>query len=263
MNPAVFSLHNLCVQLSKKDILRSISLDIPKGSCTAIIGPNGAGKTTLLKCLNRILTPSSGTLHLNDQPLSDYTQKDIARQVAYVPQASTTSFEFTVHDFVMLGRYPHLSPFTAISSADKEAVTQALTITHLLPFRDRNMTTLSGGERQAVFIAAALAQEASILLMDEPTTYLDYKHQVDVLDLIKRLHTQEDMTIVLVTHDVNHAVAVADHIVALTEGQVQFKGTPEALLQGDTLDTVFDTPFQRIPLDGSPLPLILPGGPSA
>lgn len=259
MTQAVFSIRDLCVRLGKSDILHSVSLEIAEGSCTSIIGPNGAGKTTLLKCLNRILVPLGGTLELNGKPLDTYAQKDIARQVAYVPQVSTTSFEFTVYDFVMLGRYPHLSPFTSVSQADKDAVGDALSITNLLPFQDRSMTTLSGGERQAVFIAAALAQGGSILLMDEPTTYLDYKHQVEVLALINRLHSEEHKTLVLVTHDVNHAVAVSDHIVALGEGRVCFDGTPEELLEGDRLDTLFDTPFQRVAVVGQSLPLILPG----
>lgn len=260
MNSTVFSIKNLSVRLSKKDILRSVSLDIAAKSCTAIIGPNGAGKTTLLKCLNRLLRPYSGSVALHGKPLDSYTQKDIARHVAYVPQASNAFFSFTVYEFVMLGRYPHMSPFTAVSQEDKSVVDEALSHSGMTGFRDRSMATLSGGERQAVFIAAALAQGGDVLLMDEPTTYLDYKHQVDVLALIRKLHDDKGMTIVLVTHDVNQAIAVCDHVVALKEGSKPFDGTPAALLDGDQLESIFDTTFQRTEVAGRDLPIVSPAG---
>lgn len=256
--PPVFSIENLAVRLSKKEILQSVSLDIAEKSCTAIIGPNGAGKTTLLKCLNRLLTPHSGSITLHGKPLVTYTQKEIAKHVAYVPQASSTFFNFTAYEFVMLGRYPHLSPFTAVSQEDKAVVEEALARTGMTTFRDQSMATLSGGERQAVFIAAALAQGGNVLLMDEPTTYLDYKHQVEVLALIRKLHTEQGMTIVLVTHDVNQAFAVCDHVIALKDGAKQFDGTPAELLNGDLLESIFDTPFQRTHVAGQNLPIVTP-----
>lgn len=261
--PSVFSIKNLSVRLSKKEILHSVSLDIAEKSCTAFIGPNGAGKTTLLKCLNRLLNPDSGSILLHGKSLSDYSQKDIAKHVAYVPQASSTFFAFTAHEFVMLGRYPHMSPFTAVSQEDNAVVDNALTQTDMTAFRDRSMATLSGGERQAVFIAAALAQGGNVLLMDEPTTYLDYKHQVDVLALIRKLHDEQGMTIVLVTHDLNQALEVCDHIVALKEGTKQFDGTPEELLNPDQLEEIFDTPFQRTEIAGRDLPIVSTTGDSS
>jgi iron complex transport system ATP-binding protein len=256
----VFTLENLSVRLSKTDILRSVSLEIASESCTAIIGPNGAGKTTLLKCLNRLLKPSSGSVSLFEKKLESYAQKEIAKHVAYVPQVSSTFFNFTVYEFVMLGRYPHLSPFTAVSQEDKAVVDDALAHTGMTQFSDRSMSTLSGGERQAVFIAAALAQGGKVLLMDEPTTYLDYKHQVDVLELIRKLHDEEGMTIVLVTHDVNQALAVCDHVIALKDGEKKFDGTPEALLDGDELESIFETQFELTEIAGQALPIVSPIG---
>jgi iron complex transport system ATP-binding protein len=260
MSDAVFSIQNLSIRLAKTEILRSVSLDIPDGSCTVILGPNGAGKTTLVKCLNRLLSPQSGSVYLHGKSLKSYSQKDIAKHVAYVPQANNSFFSFTVYEFVMLGRYPHMSPFTAVSSEGKAVVDEALEHTGMSDFKDRSMSTLSGGERQAVFIAAALVQGGNVLLMDEPTTYLDYKHQVDVLDLIRKLHAERNMTIVLVTHDVNQALSVCDHVVALNDGRKKFDGTPDQLLMNDQLETIFDTPFVRTEVDGQQLPMVTPVG---
>lgn len=260
MTSSILSLRDVILRLSKKDILRGVTVDIAEASCTAILGPNGAGKTSLLKCMNRLLRPQSGSIELLGRPLSSYSQKEIAGHVAYIPQASNAFFAFTVYEFVMLGRYPHMSPFTATTGDDKSAVSDALAQTGMTEFAERSMATLSGGERQAVFVAAALAQGGNVLLMDEPTTYLDYPHQVDVLRLIRRLHREEGMTIVIVTHDVNQALAVCDHVVALKDGQHTFVGTPEELLAGDALESIFDTPFQRTLADGQRLPIVTPAG---
>ena len=259
MSQSVYTLENLHYTIAKTSILSDVSLTVQQGSCLAIIGPNGAGKTTLLKCLNRILRPDSGTISLNGTPLQKLDQRTIARQVAYVPQASSIPFTMTVFDFVLLGRYPHLSPFTTISAEDKTAVEDALRITGIDAFRDRQLDTLSGGERQTAYIAAALAQGGDTLLLDEPTTYLDYAHQMDVLALIGKLHKKENKTVILVTHDINHAIAVSDHIVALREGRVIFNDTPEALLEGDTLRTIYDTEFEIHPREAA-APIVVPGG---
>lgn len=251
MSEVVYSIEGVGCSIGGATILSEVSASVARGSCVAVIGPNGAGKTTLLKCLNRIMRPDAGTISLNGIALDRLEQREIARQVAYVPQASSMAFTMKVYDFVMLGRYPHLSPFTTVSAEDKEAVEAALGITGIEAFRDRKLDTLSGGERQTAFIAAALAQGGDTLLLDEPTTYLDYAHQMDVLNLIERLHRDEGKTIVLVTHDVNHAVAVSDHIVALNEGRVVFDDTAAALLEGDTLSGIFGTRFQILDRDGA------------
>jgi iron complex transport system ATP-binding protein len=258
MSTSVYTIGDVCVSIAKSEILHSVSMTIESGSCTSIIGPNGAGKTTLLKCLNRILQPNAGEIRLNDQALESFSQKEIARQVAYVPQASGLVFAMTVRDFVMLGRYPHLSPFSAVSAEDRDAVDAAMKQAQIFEFRDRPLDTLSGGERQAAYIAAALAQGGKVLLMDEPTTYLDYGHQVDVLRLIRELRTEQRQTLILVTHDVNHAIQVSDHIVALKDGRVAFDGTPEALVSDDVLESIYETDFTRLNAEGQALPVIMP-----
>lgn len=260
MSQEIISARDITVRLSGNEILRSVSLDIREGSCTAILGPNGAGKTTLLKCLNRLLEPESGTILLDGRPLSGYAQKEIAHRVAYVPQAGNTFFAFTVYEFVSMGRYPHLSPFSTVSAEDKRVVDEVLEITGTEEFRDRRMETLSGGERQSVFIAAALAQGGNVLLMDEPTTYLDYKHQIDVLALVRRLNREQGLTIVLVTHDVNQAMDVCDHVVALKEGRKIYDGDATAFLGEDELMEVFDTSFRFTSVEGRELPLVSPKG---
>jgi iron complex transport system ATP-binding protein len=260
MSESVFTVENVDLSIGKHSILHSVSLEVASGGCTAIIGPNGAGKTTLLKCLNRILKPDSGAITLRGRSLSTYAQKEIALEVAYVPQASGSPFTMTVAQFVLLGRYPHISPFSAISKADHAAVDEALDRTGIADFRDRALDTLSGGERQSAYIAAALAQGGSVLLMDEPTTYLDYAHQVDVLALVKRLHCEQGMTIVIVTHDVNHAAQVSDHIVALRDGKVVFDDTPRTLIETDALESIYDTPFARLNDSENELPTVIPTG---
>lgn len=258
MSTPVYSIRDVSVSIAKNEILHSVSMTIESGSCTTIIGPNGAGKTTLLKCLNRILRPESGDIELNGQSLRRRPQREIARDVAYVPQASGLVFAMTVRAFVTLGRYPHLSPFSAISKEDREAVDAAMERAQIAAFQDRALDTLSGGERQAAYIAAALAQGGNVLLMDEPTTYLDYGHQVDVLRLIRDLRAAQSQTLVLVTHDVNHAIQVSDHIVALKDGRVAFDGTPDALVSGDMLETIYETPFTRLESGDQSLPVIVP-----
>lgn len=258
MTETVYTLSDVSVSIAKSKILHSLSLEIKSGTCTAIIGPNGAGKTTLLKCLNRILKPDSGEISLMGASLHSLNQRDIARQVAYVPQASGLVFSMTVRAFVMLGRYPHLSPFSAVTREDNAAVDAAMDVAQIREFENRTLDTLSGGERQAAYIAAALAQGGDVLLMDEPTTYLDYGHLVEVLHLIRELQQSQDRTLVLVTHDVNHAVQVSDHVVALKEGRVVFDGTPETLVGGNELESIFETPFTRLENRDHALPVIIP-----
>lgn len=257
MSQPVYTVENIALSIGNAPILTDVSMTVQRGSCLAIIGPNGAGKTTLLKCLNRILRPDSGTIRLNATPLDTLDQREIARQVAYVPQAAGIPFTMTVFDFVLLGRYPHLSPFTSVSPEDKAAVDEALRITGIEQFCDRRLDTLSGGERQTAYIAAALAQGGDTLLLDEPTTYLDYAHQMDVLALVRRLHQDQGKTIIMVTHDVNHALAVSNHILALNVGRVVFDDTPEALLKDGQLAAVFGTKFQILEPVGQ-APVIIP-----
>ncbi len=228
-------------------VLDSISLEIPERSSVAILGPNGAGKTTLLKCIARIVRPTSGGIEILGKNTSTYSQRDLARVLSYVPQADARYLPFRVSEFVLLGRYPHLSPFSTLTPEDRHAADAAMDRTETRAFADRPVDTLSGGERQRVFIAGALAQGARILLLDEPSTFLDYKHQVEVVNLLRRLNRDEGVTLVSVTHDANAAALLGDRAIALKGGRVHFSGEMPALLAEGVLESVFDTPFDRIP----------------
>jgi ABC-type cobalamin/Fe3+-siderophores transport system ATPase subunit len=255
MNTAI-EIDNLSLSLSGQPILENISFAMPKGAFMAIIGPNGAGKTSLIKCLCGIYRPDSGriqVLHQNAQGLS-YRQR--ARLISYVPQADGNAFTFTVEEFVLMGRYTRLSPFSTVSPDDRRAVSHALEKTETMALRHRTLNTLSGGERQMVFIAAALAQEAEILVLDEPASFLDYRHQTDVFRLLKRLNREQGHSIVTVSHNVNTATRNSSLILAIKDRKRVFLGSPKELLTDNHLDRIYDIPFRYIQEPDSPLPLV-------
>lgn len=246
MNPPLIDIRGLSFSYGNKRILHKIDLQIPKGSFTCIVGPNGAGKTTLLKCVNRIIEGVKGRITLSGRPLDDYSQRDLAKLMSYVPQADERFLPFTVHEFVMMGRYPHLSPFSSISPQDARAVKKAMALTDCSHLSSRPLTNLSGGERQKVFVAAALAQGAEVLLLDEPTTFLDPKHQVEIYRTLKTLNRDSGITVVLVTHDINLACAFGDAVVALREGRVAFDGPAAKFMAAAVLESLYDIPFTLI-----------------
>ena len=234
---------NLYLEISGKRILHNISFNIQKGEFFSIIGPNGAGKTSLIKCISRIMTGWTGLVHVNGVDLQQHTQRQLAQQISYVPQAEGRNLPFTVFEFVLMGRYPHLSPFSTISAEDKAIATEMLDLTGLRHFKDRMLNTLSGGERQMAFIAAALAQGAEILLLDEPTSFLDYQHQAQVKALLSRLNVQKNLTIVSISHDINAACEQSSRILAMKDGASLFIEEPENMLTSDTLQSLYQTPF--------------------
>jgi len=237
------AVRNLTCRLGGKEILHGIDLDVAPGEFVSLIGPNGAGKTTLLRCLNRIIETASGQVTIDGRDLDTYPQVELASQIAYVPQAEGRHFDFSVFEFVLLGRYPHLSPFSSISQKDRDVVHQSLVATGMETFAKRIHGTLSGGERQKVFIAAALAQEAPILLLDEPTTFLDPHHQEEILTILTRINRQDRRTVLSVTHDLNGAMLASNRIVALKDGQMVFSGTPEETMTERVLRTVYGASF--------------------
>ena len=194
----------------------------------------------------RIYNGGAGTIRLGGRPLEGYSQKKLARLMSYVPQAGGRHFPFTVHEFVMMGRYAHLSPFSSVSREDEEAVRDALEITGTDGFAERRLGTLSGGECQKVYLAAALAQGAKILLLDEPTSFLDYKHQAEILRLLRDVNAEAGVTVVSVTHDINCAVLSSSRILAIKEGKVSFCGTPREIMDEDVLSGVYDASFHFI-----------------
>ncbi len=242
-----------------KAILERVSVDIPARAFLSVVGPNGAGKSTLLKCLNRIL-PSGEGIRLYGRTLGSYSQRELARLVSYVPQADGRPLPFTVEEFVSMGRYPFLSAFSALSAHDREVVARVLAQSGSDCFRGRVLGSLSGGERQKVLIAAALAQEAEIMLLDEPATFLDYRHQVEVLALLGRLNRESGKTLVMVTHDLNTALEHCDRVLALKRGRVAYDGQPSGLLDRRVLEDIYETRFRFVDQPGRRLPLIRPEG---
>lgn len=242
-------------------ILDGVSFEVASGEHVSIIGPNGAGKTTLLKCLNRILTGGSGDIEIRGRPLGSYTQQELATHIGYVPQAEGRFYEFTVLEFAMMSRYPHLSAFSAVKPADEDAVWGALRLTGTDHLAHRVHATLSGGERQKVFIASALAQEAQLFLLDEPTTFLDPHHQADILRILANVNAECEATILSVTHDINAALLVSDRILVLREGRVMFCGTAQELLRKQVLDAAFGMHFLFAEHPETGQPMIVPGVP--
>jgi len=260
--PAI-EVRGLTVSLGGCAILEDVSCTVPAGQLLAIVGPNGAGKSTLLRCLDGLVSAQAGDVLIDGRPLGDRSRRELARTVSYVPQTDARWVELSVEAFVEMGRYPYLGAWAALDATDTAAVRQALRDTETEHLAPRSLTTLSGGERQGVLIAAALAQGGNILLLDEPTTYLDFRHQTQVLGLLRRLHTERGLTIVVVTHDLNGVVAAADSVLALKQGRVVFAGSPAALLTETELSHVFDTGFLLVPAGERELPLVLPLGEGA
>lgn len=254
----VIDVRDFSFSIGKKTILRDVSFSVSEGEFLTIIGPNGAGKTTLLKCLDRILTGGSGTIEVYGRPLASYSQKELAQRISYVPQADGRVFPFTVEQFVLMGRYPYLSPFSTVSRADWHVVRETLHRTGIEEFAQRLLGTLSGGERQKVYIAAALAQGGEVLLLDEPTTFLDYRHQAEVRELLCQVNRQSGVTILAVTHDVNSAAMESDRIVALRDGATVFSGRPEEVMRAEVLQEIYGARLLLVDHPVTGLPLIVP-----
>ena len=246
MTAAAIDVKGLVCELGGRNVIDGVDILAGFGEFVAILGPNGAGKSTLLKCLVRILRPVAGEVWVRGRKLAAYAQRDLARVIGYVPQADARYLPFRVREFVLMGRYPHLSPFSSVTDADRSAADDAMRRTDTSAFAERSMDTLSGGERQRVFVAAALAQGAEILLLDEPATFLDYRHQIDVLGLLRRLNRDEGVTMLYVTHDVNSAARYSDYAVALKSGRVRFHGSAADLLREGVIEDVYDAAFERI-----------------
>ena len=257
VKPAAVLVEDFSFRAGTRDILSGISFTVGEGSFVSVIGPNGAGKTTLLKCLNRILPGGRGRVEIFGVPLERLRQKELARRMSYVPQGEGRALDFTVYEFVLMGRYPHLSPFSVLTEKDHAAVERALAATGAAELSDRRLSTLSGGEAQKALIAAALAQEASILLLDEPTTFLDYRRRVEILALLEKLNREQGLTVIAVTHDLSDFVFGSDQVLALKDGKLVFAGRPEELVRGRVLEEIYDTAFRFVtdPESGNPVPL--------
>ncbi len=229
----------ISVRLGKSPVLSEVTLSIPRGTVTAIIGPNGSGKTTLLRTLARLLRPETGSVLLDGAAIARMSPGQVARQIATLPQSPGAVPGMTVQELVEQGRYPHTGPLRMRTDRDHAAVERALELTSSSPFRHRLLESLSGGERQRVWIALALAQEPRILLLDEPTTFLDLNHQIQVLNLIAALNREQGLTVIMVLHDLNQASQYAERLVVLDGGRIVEEGPPKAVIREDMLASVF------------------------
>lgn len=236
----MLSTRGLTIKINNKIILNDISLDFKPGKRTAIIGPNGCGKSTLLKAISGLSRNYKGDIFLDSQNIKNWSRKKIAKKMAILPQGATTPNDLTVKELVSYGRFPYRSLFKSSDNQnDKDIIENAMAKTKVDKFASRLVSTLSGGERQRTWIAMALAQQPQILLLDEPTTYLDIAHQLEVMQIVTELNKKENMTIIMVLHDINHARMYADDIVIIKDKQVFAQGSPQNTLNPDNLANVF------------------------
>ena len=241
-----------------REILHGIDVDVLDGELTVIVGPNACGKSTLLKALARMLKPSAGRATLDGRQLHEIPPKALARELGLLPQSPSAPSGITVGDLVARGRYPHQSLLRQWSPDDERAVADALDAANVADLVDRRVEELSGGQRQRVWIAMALAQQTSILLLDEPTTFLDVAHQVEVLDLAKRMQ-REGGTVVAVLHELNLAFRYATHVIVMREGRVIGQGAPADIIDAELIERAFDLPCTIIPDPVAGTPLVIPG----
>jgi iron complex transport system ATP-binding protein len=229
----------LHIGYGKRPIVEDLNLRIPDGQITALVGANGSGKSTILKTMARIMKPASGQVLLDGRSIQHQSTREVAKQLAILPQNPYSPDGLTVEELVSFGRYPHQRGMGAKSAEDRKIIDWALEVTGTAEYRDRPVDHLSGGQRQRAWIAMALAQDTEILLLDEPTTFLDIAHQLEVLQLLLRLNREEGRTIVMVVHDLNHAAQYADYVVAIQQGRAVRQGTPAEVITEETLREVF------------------------
>lgn len=236
-------------------IVDNLDVTIPDGQITSIIGPNGCGKSTLLKALSRLLSISNGDIILDGKSIHSQSTKDIAKKIAILPQSPEVADGLTVGELVSYGRFPHQKGFGRLSAEDKKEIDWALNVTGTYDFKDRSINDLSGGQRQRVWIAMALAQRTDIIFLDEPTTYLDISHQLEILELITQLNQEQGCTIVMVLHDINQAVRFSDHLITMKNGDIVADGSTENVLTKDILEKVFniDVEISEDPRTGKPI----------
>ncbi|AIY85076.1 MULTISPECIES: ABC transporter ATP-binding protein [Clostridium] len=246
---------DLNISYGNLDIVKDLNLEIPKGKITTIIGANGCGKSTILKTLARIIKPKSGSIYINDKELNSQDSKELAKAMAVLPQSPQAPSGLTVEELISYGRFPHQKGFGKLKDEDKDIINWALEKTRILEFRDRPIEALSGGQRQRAWIAMALAQETDILLLDEPTTYLDLAHQLEVLKLLEELNKKEGRTIVMVIHELNNAARFADHMIGVKKGKIVCQGTAHEVMTKENLREIFniDAEIVNEPKSGKPV----------
>ncbi|MBZ6133020.1 ABC transporter ATP-binding protein [Streptomyces olivaceus] len=249
---------NVTLAYDQRVIAKQLSVEIPDNSFTVIVGPNACGKSTLLRALSRMLKPSEGRVLLDGSVIQSTPAKQVARTLGLLPQSSIAPDGITVGDLVGRGRYPHQGLLRQWSTEDERVVQESMARTGISELAERYVDELSGGQRQRVWIAMALAQQTPLLLLDEPTTYLDIQHQIDVLDLCAELHEEQGRTLVAVLHDLNHAARYATHLIALREGKIIAEGAPKDIVTADLVERVFGLRCQVIDDPETGTPLVVP-----
>lgn len=248
---------DLTLRYDQRVISQDLSIVIPNGSFTVIVGPNACGKSTLLRALSRLLKPTHGSVILDGRSIHAMSGKDVAQRLGLLLQSAIAPDGITVADLVVRGRYPHQSFLRQWSTSDEEAVARAMAATNVTALAGRQVDELSGGQRQRVWVSMVLAQETPILLLDEPTTFLDIAHQIELLDLLSDLN-EEGRTIVAVLHDLNHACRYASHLVAMKDGAIVASGKPAEIISAALVETVFNLSCIVMPDPESGTPMIVP-----
>lgn len=251
---------NLICGYNGKEVIRNISFSVKPGEILGIIGPNGAGKTTLFRAISRVIKPWSGEITYNERNILKISIRALAREIAVLPQLLGLTFPFQVKDFIALGRVPHLGRLESLKKKDYEIIDQAIRLTNIAELQGRFITEISGGELQRVLLAQALIQQPNVLLLDEPTTHLDIGHQVEVMDLVKKLNREQNLTIIMVLHDLNLASEYCDRLILLKQGKIHSSGTPAEVLIYQNIETVYETVVvvRENPMSGKPYIFLVP-----
>ncbi len=250
----------LTLGYGKKVVADELSVAIPDGHFTAIIGPNGCGKSTLLRTLSRLMTPTAGHVYLDGEQIQRFNSKEVARRVGLLAQNATTPGDITVQELISRGRYPHQPLFTRWRQEDDRAVQRAMEATGVADLALQSVDTLSGGQRQRAWIAMVLAQETAIMLLDEPTTWLDISYQIDVLELLSELNREQGLTLAAVLHDLNQACRYATHLIALRDGKIVAQGAPKEIVTAELIEAVYGLRCMIIDDPVAHTPLVVPLG---
>jgi len=240
-----------------KQISEKLSVKIPEGKITSLIGPNGSGKSTLLKSFTRILPVQKGKIMVAGSDIATYAPKELARKISLLAQSSEHPLGMSVEEVVSYGRYPYQKLFSGMNEKDLSAIDWALEVTHLLEFRERDLASLSGGQAQRVWIAMALAQETDILILDEPTTYLDPAHQLEILELLVEINRAKHTTILMSIHDINHASRFSDCLIGMKDGKLVVQGTPAEVVTKEWMREIFEIDAQIVQLPETNKPVFL------
>lgn len=255
-----FTAENLCAGYDKLKILKNVNLSVPMNKISVILGSNGCGKSTLLKAMARLLAPDEGAVLLDGRAVNEIPTKRLAQQLGLLPQSPLVPEGITVADLVLRGRFPHRAMLHGLSAEDYRAAAEALELVGMDKLAERNVDELSGGQRQRVWLAMALAQQTDILLLDEPTTYLDVAYQIEILDTLAELNRKKQITIVMVLHDINLSARYADWIFAMKNGELICSGKPEEVITVENIRGIYQLESVVINDPVSSTPMVVPGG---